>query len=316
MKNTVLLLAVLFFFLLATTVNAQVSISCPSCYINNCQCSVANCAGGTAKIYTTADCSGIPKYQYSFTSSSFTWNPSQTGDYYFKVLCSDENVSACIAVTVSSVQTTTTQPATTTQGGGGGGGSSSTTTTLIVNGTTTTQTTTISAIAKCNWTPPSPSVLGQCEAVVGWYYDAELKRCVALSGCEKPADMPFSTPDECKLACELAGVTTCDQECKNKWHDVGTCRSWGVVLEAKAGCEENETDIGETSDCYVSPGLMGVGRTCCCSGKRIITTTRYYLFVITGIIFVSAIVGAGIYLKKKEQLKKQGKFEKLKEKWT
>jgi hypothetical protein len=306
----------LIFFI--TTVNAQVSVSCPSCYINNCQCSIANCTNGGVRIYNTSDCSGVPIY-YIFSSASLTWNPSQTGNYYFKVLCSDENVSACTTVGVSSIQTTTT-----TQGGTTGGGTTSGGTTAGVQ--TTSTTTAISP--KCSWIPPPLSVLGQCEAILGWYYNATLKRCVTLSGCRKPVDMPFSSGNECKLTCELANIETCDQECKKKGYDAGVCRNWVVYPTEKMGCETNETDIKETSDCYLEPGLMGVGRTCCCSGKRITTTTTLSTststispskkanYLVISIVFILMIAGTIIYFYLKSKTKvTEEEFGKLKEKW-
>jgi len=72
----------------------------------------------------------------------------------------------------------------------------------------------------------------------------------------------------------VKAAATCVQECSNKGYSSGICRSWAVVPTAKVGCETNETNIGETSDCYVQPGFAGVGRTCCClSGGTTITTT-------------------------------------------
>jgi hypothetical protein len=317
MKIILILIFLISLVFFSTTVNAQVSLSCPSCYINNCQCSITNCTNGTVKIYIVSDCSGVNKYQYSFSNSSLAWNSSQTGNYYFKVLCSDENISACTNVVVSGTPTsitTTTSGGGNGGGGGGGGGTTTTRTTTIAQTTTTTAriTTVITPIRdKCNWVPPSQDVLGQCEAVVGYFYDTTLKRCVGLSGCKRPVDIPFSTLEECKKECEII-ITSCEQECNNKGYVNGVCRSWAVVLKAKVGCEANEENIGETSDCFVPPDFAGVGRTCCCSAKTTIDKTRYYFFVVIGIIFTVIVIYS---IRKRQQEKREEKFEGLKEKW-
>jgi len=65
---------------------------------------------------------------------------------------------------------------------------------------------------------------------------------------------------------------TCDQECKSKGYRSGICRSWTVVPTVKWGCEDNEANIGETSDCTtrisasneIEGRLVGVGKACCC----------------------------------------------------
>ena len=167
MKAIFILMSFISLILFSTVVKAQVSISCPSCYINNCQCSIINCTNGTVKIYNTTDCSGIPKYQYSFLSNSLTWSPPENGNYYFKILCSDENVSTCIPVSVSPIQTTTT-----TQGGGSvsGRGDSGVfpTTTLPIQTTTTSlkETTTTTSPIQTTTTLP----IKKSDAVIKNYY--------------------------------------------------------------------------------------------------------------------------------------------------
>jgi cell division protein FtsL len=144
-----LIIAIAFLFSLTffcITVNALVSVSCSVCYVNNCNCSIANCTTGATKIYNTTDCSGIAKYQYGFSNASLFWNVSQTGKYYFKILCSDGNVSSCNNVTVNATTTSTTSTTgtttPTTQGPGPGPGPSSTTTKKTTAITTTKKTTT------------------------------------------------------------------------------------------------------------------------------------------------------------------------------
>ncbi len=64
-----------------------------------------------------------------------------------------------------------------------------------------------------------------------------------------------------KGACAEDG---CDQKCESKGYKSGVCRSWPVTLNAKYGCENNELDLGETSDCFIPQNLVGTGKTCCC----------------------------------------------------
>ena len=165
-----------FFFsliLFTSLANSQVRISCPECYVNECQCSIANCSSGTLKIYNTTDCSSLPKYRYNFSTSSLTWNASQIGSYYFRVLCSDENVSNCTNFNVSSLPPTTT---TTTSGGGGGdggggggGGQSSTTTRPSTTTTKPATTTTISqsTILSTTTTIPTASNFDYTTVLIG-----------------------------------------------------------------------------------------------------------------------------------------------------
>ena len=55
---------------------------------------------------------------------------------------------------------------------------------------------------RCNWQPPGLDVLGPCEMVVGYYYDKRYG-CTCLSGCTKPAGIPFDSPEECEEVCGI-----------------------------------------------------------------------------------------------------------------
>ena len=55
---------------------------------------------------------------------------------------------------------------------------------------------------KCNWQPPSFTKDAMvCDMIVGYYYDNKYG-CVALSGCERPADIPFDSLEECEANCK------------------------------------------------------------------------------------------------------------------
>jgi hypothetical protein len=139
MKGIIILISISL-IMFASLANAQVSISCPTCYINNCQCSIAKCDNGAVKVYNTTDCSGIPNNYYYFSSAYLDWHPNQTGNYYLVVLCSDGNVSDCTLISVTVPATTTTISGGGGGGGGGGdgGGGGQTTTTVSALVTTTT----------------------------------------------------------------------------------------------------------------------------------------------------------------------------------
>ena len=53
---------------------------------------------------------------------------------------------------------------------------------------------------RCNWQPPGLDILGGCEGVVGYFYDKRYG-CTCLSGCTKPAGIPFDSPEECEAVC-------------------------------------------------------------------------------------------------------------------
>jgi len=115
LKIEILLLASIFSFVLISSLSF--ALSCSSCLVNNCVCSVPECSSGILRIYKS--CSDrIPRYEYSFYSSQFTWNNAPAGTFYFKALCSDGSLSDCKEIQVkSSSATTTIQTATTTVSG-------------------------------------------------------------------------------------------------------------------------------------------------------------------------------------------------------
>jgi len=98
----------------------SITISCPSCQLNNCQCSITNCSSGSATIYNKANCQNYP-IQYLFSNETLVWSPTQYITYSMKVLCDDGNISDCANVTIELITPTTTIQG---EGGGGGGGGS------------------------------------------------------------------------------------------------------------------------------------------------------------------------------------------------
>ncbi len=65
----------------------------------------------------------------------------------------------------------------------------------------------------------------------------------------------------------IVAAGTCNELCKQKGYESGTCRSYAITASLPEHiCEEGEVAIGQTSDCYIRDGLAGAGKTCCCSG--------------------------------------------------
>ncbi len=60
-------------------------------------------------------------------------------------------------------------------------------------------------------------------------------------------------------------VSICNRECKANGYTYGTCRTWAISPSAEWGCRADETSIGHTSDCKVEPGILGIGKACCCT---------------------------------------------------
>lgn len=59
---------------------------------------------------------------------------------------------------------------------------------------------------------------------------------------------------------------TCSVKCKSLDYDYGICRTCAVYPGLKP-CKTGEEDIGETSDCSVSSGIVGIQKSCCCGNK-------------------------------------------------
>ncbi len=60
-------------------------------------------------------------------------------------------------------------------------------------------------------------------------------------------------------------MATCQIACQRENFKSSVCRKWPITPQAKWGCQNNEKNIGQTLDCYVPQGLVGIGKTCCCS---------------------------------------------------
>lgn len=112
---------------------AMAAVSCPSCIIGGCSCSISDCASGIIDIYSSSSstCQGNPLFEYSFTGGSFPWFPSNIGTYYMQAFCDDgrtHSICSQVSVVSTSVPITTTseiqtQPVSTTPTQTSGGGS-------------------------------------------------------------------------------------------------------------------------------------------------------------------------------------------------
>jgi hypothetical protein len=94
---------------------AEAAISCSVCLTGFCNCTVTECPSGSLDVYTRSDCVGTPIYEYPFSNGAATWQPENTGTYYFIAFCQDKvTKSFCtkFIVSSSSALTTTTIPTT------------------------------------------------------------------------------------------------------------------------------------------------------------------------------------------------------------
>lgn len=110
-KLEILLLASVFSFALLSSLSF--AISCRSCNVNSCICSVDECSSGLMRIYPSSSCT-IPKYEYEFSQSQFTWDVAPLGKYYFKAFCTNGQTTDCIGIQVAAAGATTTTIKTTT----------------------------------------------------------------------------------------------------------------------------------------------------------------------------------------------------------
>ena len=101
-----IILAILISSLLFPSVFA--AVSCPNCRVNNCQCSISDCANGFIDIFSSATCSGNPLYEYSFAGGALPWYPSTAGTYYMLALCDGSHIySVCSQIPVTGLVTST-----------------------------------------------------------------------------------------------------------------------------------------------------------------------------------------------------------------
>ena len=84
----------------------------------------------------------------------------------------------------------------------------------------------------------------------------------------KTSIYPLYFFDESDAAFSISGEQemTCSVKCKSLDYDYGICRKCAVYPGLKP-CKTGEEDIGETSDCSVSSGIVGIQKSCCCGNK-------------------------------------------------
>ncbi|MEA3343808.1 MAG: Kazal-type serine protease inhibitor family protein [archaeon] len=80
---------------------------------------------------------------------------------------------------------------------------------------------------------------------------------------------------------KVSGEPTCNQKCKSLGYAFGTCRSWAIYPGAEQ-CKADEINIGHTADCKIEPGIVGIGKGCCCkkatSGASLHMSTDKYTY--------------------------------------
>jgi len=135
------------------------SISCNSCSVGACSCTVSNCQAGILDVHTQSECPSIPSYVNIISSGQVTWHPESGGTYYLKVFCDDGTKSQCTSVIVAAGATTTTQPTVTTT-------TISQPTTTTLEPTTTTQPTVTTTILQTTTTILSTTTTAQVTTTI------------------------------------------------------------------------------------------------------------------------------------------------------
>jgi len=92
-----------------------------------------------------------------------------------------------------------------------------------------------------------------------------------------PCDVPsgWKKVESCTQANPIEKIDelTCSELCLSWGYEKGICRKWAVVPSAQMGCQRYELDSGPTSDCFVSAGLIGTSKTCCCVRSPLLPIT-------------------------------------------
>ncbi len=60
----------------------------------------------------------------------------------------------------------------------------------------------------------------------------------------------------------------CKEKCISLGYVSGICRSWPIYPDVEK-CKSDEVNIGQTSDCRVERGILGIGKGCCCIKKPV-----------------------------------------------
>jgi len=110
MRTKMFLLIIFIPFLILFRISYAISISCDSCIVGDCRCSITDCQNGTLDVYSTSYCTKIENLPiYAFTDGSINQSPTLAGTYYIKIFCDDGSISECIALSVDQLDTTTTE---------------------------------------------------------------------------------------------------------------------------------------------------------------------------------------------------------------
>ncbi len=80
---------------------------------------------------------------------------------------------------------------------------------------------------------------------------------------------PFYFSDESDATFSISGKQemSCSLKCKSLGYDYGACRTCAIYPGVKP-CKSEERDIGKTSDCPVSPNIIGIQKSCCCGYNK------------------------------------------------
>jgi len=80
--------------------------------------------------------------------------------------------------------------------------------------------------------------------------------------------LPYPAEDECSTDADCQPYPgNCNNECRSQSYDSGYCDEVQVYLGSPSLCESGGTCIGNTEDCYVPSGTVGIMRGCCCESE-------------------------------------------------
>lgn len=202
MKIKIIFLAFLLSIFLFTSASSA-SITCNSCSVGNCQCSITDCSSGTFGAYIASDCSEFPNLYLNFTGGTVSWPPFQARTYYLKAFCDGFN-SLCTPQIVSSESTTST-----------------TTTTEPTSTTISSTSTTVGSAAECSkeghvCTERTPCCYG-LSCVSNYCIKTSTTTTIQTTTTTiSTTTVPYEQKEECTSECCVGKTNYYDKFCENE----------------------------------------------------------------------------------------------------
>jgi hypothetical protein len=102
--------SLIFILLIMFIPSAQgVSLSCPNCYVDDCEC-ITDCPSGYGAlwIFITETCNSLPDFDIPFSGNVIQWGSPEEETYKAKVYCDTGEQSSCVSIQVNTQISTTT----------------------------------------------------------------------------------------------------------------------------------------------------------------------------------------------------------------